>query len=57
VSSKLINIMANTNTNVIACGQFSCLLGKVKRAEDVELLMPKLPADFPDWTALWIMDK
>jgi len=32
-------------------------LQEVKNAEDVEKLMPDLPADFPDWIALWIMDK
>lgn len=25
--------------------------------EDVEKLVPDLPTDFPDWIALWIMDK
>jgi hypothetical protein len=24
---------------------------------DVEKLIPNLPAEFPDWIALWIMDK
>jgi len=33
------------------------MLGKVSEPEEVEELMPNLPADFPDWIALWIMDK
>jgi len=29
----------------------------VKHPDDVEALYPDLPADFPDWIAMWIMDK
>jgi hypothetical protein len=30
---------------------------KVTEPEDIEKLMPNLPDDFPDWIALWLMDK
>jgi hypothetical protein len=33
------------------------MIDKVKSADDVEGLYPDLPAEFPTWIALWIMDK
>ena len=37
--------------------EFCVKLEKVKEARDVEKLMPNIPTTFPDWIALWIMDK
>lgn len=37
--------------------EFCRCLGFVMRPEDVAKLVPNLPAEFPDWIALWIMDK
>jgi hypothetical protein len=37
--------------------QFCCDIDKVKHPDDVETLYPGLPADFPEWIAMWIMDK
>lgn len=36
---------------------FCCDIGKVKHPDDVEALFPDLPAGFPEWIAMWIMDK
>jgi hypothetical protein len=36
---------------------FCTAIEKVKSAQDVDGLWPDLPADFPTWIALWIMDK
>ncbi|KIK43084.1 hypothetical protein CY34DRAFT_82358 [Suillus luteus UH-Slu-Lm8-n1] len=36
---------------------FCAAIEKVKSAQDVDGLWPDLPADFPTWIALWIMDK
>ncbi|KAG1871446.1 hypothetical protein F4604DRAFT_1926179 [Suillus subluteus] len=36
--------------------QFCCDIDKVKHPDDVEALYPGLPADFPEWIAMWIMD-
>jgi hypothetical protein len=37
--------------------QVCCDIDKVKHPDDVETLYPGLPADFPEWIAMWIMDK
>ncbi|KAF8833104.1 hypothetical protein BDN67DRAFT_1017948 [Paxillus ammoniavirescens] len=37
--------------------EFVFSIGKVKSSSDVDLLFPNIPADFPTWIALWIMDK
>ncbi|KAG1796720.1 uncharacterized protein HD556DRAFT_1441405 [Suillus plorans] len=36
---------------------FCVTINKVVLADDVDGLYPNLPADFPMWIALWIMDK
>ncbi|KAG1873454.1 hypothetical protein C8R48DRAFT_455825 [Suillus tomentosus] len=37
--------------------QFCCDIDKVQCPDNVEALYPGLPADFPEWIAMWIMDK
>jgi hypothetical protein len=37
--------------------QFCCDINKVQHPDNVEVLYPDLPADFPEWIAMWIMDK
>ncbi|KAG2039818.1 hypothetical protein BDR03DRAFT_1008496 [Suillus americanus] len=36
---------------------FCTAIDKVQSASDVDSLFPNLPAEFPTWIALWIMDK
>ncbi|KAG1896036.1 uncharacterized protein F5891DRAFT_1193474 [Suillus fuscotomentosus] len=37
--------------------QFCCDIDKVQCPDNIEALYPGLPADFPEWIAMWIIDK
>jgi hypothetical protein len=37
--------------------QFCCDIDRVKHPHDIDNLCLDLPADFPEWIAMWIMDK
>jgi len=63
---KRCNISYSSHNSTINCQpfrlweQFKHFCGnvdKVKHADDIEALYPDLPADFPKWIAMWIMDK
>lgn len=37
--------------------EFCVTIDKVQVASEIDKLFPDLPAEFPMWIALWIMDK